>query len=182
MHTISKRRKVLTRSPWHEAHHDRSKSDARQNTDASSSRRFSQLWLVCLEGNLAPMTVHCQFIIWSNDRQGLGPSLTPLRHLPLWAMGNPEMMHGQWRRNNTTKCNTPRLKKQTRAANFFIRLYITMFWKLLKRSHFITLRVEHLFGPIWKHCFTLFKYHRKSLIQHFERSKLRLHFERTKVK
>ena len=69
------------------------------------------------EGNLAPMTVHCQFIIWSNDRQGLGPSLTPLRHLPLWAMGNPEMMHGQWRRNNTTKCNTPRLKKQTR-ANF----------------------------------------------------------------
>ena len=28
VHTISKRRKVLTRSPWHEAHHDRSKSDA----------------------------------------------------------------------------------------------------------------------------------------------------------
>ena len=98
------------------------------------------------------MTVHCQFIIWSNDRQGLGPSLTPLRHLPLWAMGNPEMMHGQWRRNNTTKCNTPRLKKQTRAAN--VLSYSTS--QCLKITQKITFYNIASWAPFWTNLKTLF--------------------------
>ena len=60
-------------------------------------------------------------------------------------------------------------------------------WTVKKHLHFfvgncgLSPHASHiLIGKNWSNC-TVFENHRKSLIQHCERSELRLHFESTKV-